>query len=258
MHPSELPNQSTDGQLPPSGGYLPRAPRRGRNRRARRLPRSRLAATGDASGFSDQLAGPISDHSSDTAVHRKSEAREADVLNLSDSETRDQIRRKALWFRRRYGLRIEIDDLCQAFAVHLCEVAKNYDPARQKKWQWVDTVLRNLSISVLREQRAQKRMRSSPRSLDAPLTAVESQSASLLDAIPDSRTPHETRRLELCRDLELLASRHPILQPLLRQARVTGCVPTLSQLRQTSRRIGDRNIRRLRRLFQESGLRDYL
>lgn len=156
-------------------------------------------------------------------------------------------------------LAIDPGDVAQRLGQKFSAVRHRYDPTRPGSWLWLKKVFRNECRSLHRECRAQKRRpQSRLQTLNRNVADTDDRTVDLHQILPHPTSRDEARRRDLRIDMRELSRLDPTVKRMLEEARRTGRKPTLAQLRQASRRLGDREIARLRRLFDDRGLRDYL
>jgi len=154
---------------------------------------------------------------------------------------------------------LEPHDVAQRLAAKFWSVRHKYDPTRPGSWLWLKQVFRRECRTLGRECRAQKRgPEVRPQSFNRDVTDADGRTVDFHQVHPHLASRDEARRRDLRMDIRQLSRLEPAVRRMLDEARCTGRKPTLAQLRQVSRRLGDREIARLRRLFEDRGLRDYL
>ncbi len=156
-------------------------------------------------------------------------------------------------------LALDPQDVEQRLATKFWSVRHKYDLAQPGSWLWLKQVFRRECRTLRRELKAQKRApQSRPASLNRDAIDADGRTVDFHQVHPHPDSRDEARRRDLRIDLHELSRLDPTVRRMLDEAMRTGRKPTLAQLRQASRRLGDREIARLRRLFEDRGLRDYL
>ena len=157
------------------------------------------------------------------------------------------------------SLTLDPQDVAQRLAAKFWSVRSKYDPSRPGSWLWLKQVFRRECRTLRRELRAKKRApQVRPQSLNRNVTDADGRVVDAHQIYPHPTSRDEVRRRDLSLDMRELSRRDPTVRRMLEEAHRTGRKPTLVQLRQMSRRLGDREIDRLRRLFEDGDLRDYL
>lgn len=157
------------------------------------------------------------------------------------------------------SLTLDPQDVAQRLATKFWSVRHKYDPTRPGSWLWLKQVFRRECRTLRRELKAQKRSpQTRPQSLNRDVIDADGRVVDAYQTHPHPTSRDEVRRRDLRMDMRELSRRDPTVRRMLEEAHRTGRKPTLVQLRQMSRRLGDREIDRLRRLFEDWGLRDYL
>lgn len=179
---------------------------------------------------------------------------------LFDSATTKIILAAARWLSRRPAFSAgDAPEFAQILACHLWLKQPRFDPQRGDWLTFARVVVDRRAKSLLREARAGKRLPDRHlQSLHRTTTVESGRSVDLTQSLPHPSSRNEAKRRELGIDMRELSRLDPTVMRLLDEARRTGCKPTLAQLRRASRRLGDREIARLRRVFEDRGLRDYL
>jgi len=184
---------------------------------------------------------------------------------LGDSESIDPailrlIQRMAWGFcANNASLTLDPQDVAQRLVAKFWLVRHKYDPTRPGNWLWLKQVFRRECRTLRRELKAKKRApQIRPQSLNRDAIDADGRIVDYYQVHPHPTSRDEARRRDLQIDMRELSRLHPAVRRLLEEARRTGRKLTLVQFRQVSRRLGDREIARLRQLFEDSGLRDYL
>ncbi|MCL4197685.1 MAG: hypothetical protein KJZ69_09355 [Phycisphaerales bacterium] len=179
---------------------------------------------------------------------------------LFDSATTKIILAVARWLSRRPAFTAaDAPELAQILACHLWLKQPRFDPQRGDWLTFARVVVDRRAKSLLREARAGKRLPDRHLQSLHHTTPVESaRPVDLTQSLPHPSCRNEARRRELRLDMRELSRLEPAVRRMLEEAHRTGRKPTLVQFRRLSRRLGDREIERLRLLFEDRGLRDYL
>ncbi|GEM_PF-4740778 len=157
------------------------------------------------------------------------------------------------------SLALDPQDVAQRLASKFWSVRHKYDAHRPGSWLWLKQVFRRECRTLRRELKAKKRApQIRPQSLNCDVIDADGRLVDLHQVLPHPTSRDESMRRDLQIDIRELSRLHPAVRRLLEEARRTGRKPTLVQFRQVSRRLGDREIARIRRLFEDGGLRDYL
>lgn len=150
-------------------------------------------------------------------------------------------------------------DVAQRLGEKFAAVRDKYDPMRLGSWLWLKQVFRRECRTLRRELRAQKRAPEiRPVSINRDAIDGDGRVVDFHQIYPHPTSRLDAKRRDLRMDLHDLSRLEPAVRRMLEEVRRTGRKPTLVQFRQVSRRLGDREIARLRRLFEDRGLRDYL
>ncbi len=157
------------------------------------------------------------------------------------------------------SLALDPQDVAQRLGEKFAAVRHKYDPTRPGSWLWLKQVFRRECRTLRRECKAQKRAPQIwPQSLNRDAIDADGRVVDFHQIHHHPTSRDEARRRDLRMDIHELSRIEPAVRRMLEEARRTGRKPTLAQFRQASRRLGDREIARLRRLFEDRGLRDYL
>ncbi len=160
---------------------------------------------------------------------------------------------------RNPSLTLDPHDVAQRLGEKYATVRHKYDPTRPGNRSWLRKVFRRECTSLFREVRAQKRTpQIRPQSLNRDAIDFDGRIVDFHQIHPHPSSRDEAKRRDLRIDMGELSRLDATVKRMLEEARRTGRKPTLAQLRRASRRLGDREIARLRRLFEDWGLRDYL
>lgn len=185
-----------------------------------------------------------------------------------DSFASQLIRRKARQLVRYPGFRkSELADIEQELAMELIRKYRSFDPKRARETTFIARVIENKAISLIRARVAEKRdFRRDAHSLNEPVRDPEGGSverAQTVDAsrarshtgqAPRSDEEHSQLRLDLA---EVFKSLPDDLRPLAEL--LTGMSEyAASRALGKSRRQIAKDVARLRKLFEDAGLRDYL
>ncbi len=179
---------------------------------------------------------------------------------LFDSATTAIILAAARWLSRRPTFTAaDAPELAQILACHLWLKRARFDPHRGDWPTFAQVVVDRRAKSLLREARAGKRLPNQRvQSLHREAADENGRPVDLTQSLPHPTSRDEVRRRDLQIDMRELSRLDPAVRRMLEEACLTGRKPTLAQFRQASRRLGDREIARLRQLFEDQGLRDYL
>ena len=157
------------------------------------------------------------------------------------------------------SLTLEPRDVAQRLGEKFAAVRHRYDTTRPGAWLWLKQTFRRECNTLRRECRAQKRApQIRPQSLNRDAIDADGRVVDFYQVHPHPTSRDEVRRRDLQIDMREVSRVDPAVRRMLEEAQHTGRRPTLVQFRQVSRRLGDREIERLRRLFEDRGLRDYL
>lgn len=157
------------------------------------------------------------------------------------------------------SLTIGPQDLAQRLVAKFWSVRHKHDPMQPGRWLWLKQVFRRECRTLRRELKAKKRApQIRPQSLNRDAIDADGRVVDFYQVHPHPTSRDEVRRRDLQIDMREVSRVDPAVRRMLEEAQHTGRRPTLVQFRQVSRRLGDREIERLRRLFEDRGLRDYL
>ncbi|HPF34960.1 MAG TPA: sigma-70 family RNA polymerase sigma factor [Candidatus Nanopelagicales bacterium] len=188
---------------------------------------------------------------------------------ILDGYARDVIRHKARQLIGKYGFtRDDYDDLQQEMMLDLLRRLGKYDPSKAGLNTFVARIVDRKVSTLIRHQRQEKRdYRRQVCSLDAQVEDQDGQARGLdevlsQDAYDDEVARHdrpEAERLDLRLDLSLVLDELPedLRQlPLRLQSRtVAEIARELGVPRST---LYEKGIARLRKIFEDKGLREYL
>lgn len=155
------------------------------------------------------------------------------------------------------ALALDPQDVAQQLATKFWSVRHKYDPMQPGSWVWLKKTFRRECNSLRRECKAQKRSPEiGPQSLNRDVIDADGRIVDFHQVLSHPSSRNEAKQRDLRVDMRELSRIEPAVERMLDEARRTGRKPTLSRLRQVSRRQGDREIARLRRLFEDRGLLD--
>lgn len=191
-----------------------------------------------------------------------------DLFNNRDSFASQLIRQKARLLVRHPGFsRSEQKDIEQELAMELVLKYRCFDPDRARETTFIARVVENKAISLVRTRIAEKRdFRRDAHSLNETVHDADGGSverATTFDASASANHTGQVRRSEeelwqLQQDVaefvqSLPADLRPLAEMLMEQSE-----HAVSRTLGTSRRQVANDVARLRELFEDAGLRDYL
>jgi RNA polymerase sigma factor (sigma-70 family) len=164
---------------------------------------------------------------------------------------RSIIRRKARLIARCDGFTAQdLRDIEQELRLRLLQSLPQFDPTQAHINVFITTVVERSVAMLIRERWAKKRDSSGTRSLDAPSAAPTD--------VPDRDSGREAERFDLAHDLaEVLAALPAELRDLAERLKVQTVSQAARDLN-VPRTTLLRQVERLRRCFEDAGLRIYL
>ncbi len=188
---------------------------------------------------------------------------------ILDGYARDVIRYKARQLIGKYGFtRDDYDDLQQEMMLDLLRRLGKYDPSKAGLSTFVARIVDRKVSTLIRHQRQEKRdYRRQVCSLDAQVEDQDAQSRGLdevlsQDAYDDEVARHdrpEAERLDLRLDLSLVLDELPEdLRQLALRLQFRTVAEIARELGVPRSTLYEKGIARLRKIFEDSGLREYL
>jgi RNA polymerase sigma-70 factor (ECF subfamily) len=186
-----------------------------------------------------------------------------------DGYARDVIRHKARQLIGKYGFtRDDYDDLQQEMMLDLLRRLGKYDPSRAGLSTFVARIVDRKVSTLIRHQRQEKRDYRRPVcSLDAQVEDQDGQARGLdevlsQDAFDDEIARHDrpqAERLDLRLDLSLVLDELPDdLRQLALRLQTRTVAEIARELGVPRSTLYEKGIARLRKIFEDKGLREYL
>ncbi|GAB6184576.1 sigma factor [Thermopirellula anaerolimosa] len=178
------------------------------------------------------------------------------------------IRRKARQLARLPGFtRSDREDIEQELRLKLLKHLASYDPQQGRRQAFVTALVERQAANLLRAKWAEKRDHRSVRSLsmvvaedeeEGPVELAETISQRHLDARLGRATREEHELAELVMDVrDVIAGLPPELGELAQRLKTDSLSQIARDLGVPRTTLADR-VRKLRRCFEQAGLRDYL
>jgi RNA polymerase sigma-70 factor (ECF subfamily) len=188
---------------------------------------------------------------------------------ILDGYARDVIRHKARQLIGKYGFtRDDYDDLQQEMMLDLLRRLGKYDPSRAGLSTFVARIVDRKVSTLIRHQRQEKRDYRRPVcSLDAQVEDQDGQARGLdevlsQDAFDDEVARHDrpsAERLDLRLDLSLVLDELPDdLRQLALRLQTRTVAEIARELGVPRSTLYEKGIARLRKIFEDKGLREYL
>lgn len=188
---------------------------------------------------------------------------------ILDGYARDVIRHKARQLIGKYGFtRDDYDDLQQEMMLDLLRRLGKYDPSRAGLSTFVARIVDRKVSTLIRHQRQEKRDYRRPVcSLDAQVEDQDGQARGLdevlsQDAFDDEIARHDrpqAERLDLRLDLSLVLDELPDdLRQLALRLQTRTVAEIARELGVPRSTLYEKGIARLRKIFEDKGLREYL
>ncbi len=188
---------------------------------------------------------------------------------ILDGYARDVIRHKARQLIGKYGFtRDDFDDLQQEMMLDLLRRLGKYDPSKAGLSTFVARIVDRKVSTLIRHQRQEKRDYRRPVcSLDAQVEDQDGQARGLdevlsQDAFDDEVARHDrpqAERLDLRLDLSLVLDELPEdLRQLALRLQTRTVAEIARELGVPRSTLYEKSIARLRKIFEDKGLREYL
>jgi RNA polymerase sigma-70 factor (ECF subfamily) len=188
---------------------------------------------------------------------------------ILDGYARDVIRHKARQLIGKYGFtRDDYDDLQQEMMLDLLRRLGKYDPSKAGLSTFVARIVDRKVSTLIRHQRQEKRDYRRPIcSLDAQVEDQDGQARGLdevlsQDAFDDAVARHDrpqAERLDLRLDLSLVLDELPDdLRQLALRLQTRTVAEIARELGVPRSTLYEKGIARLRKIFEDKGLREYL
>jgi len=189
--------------------------------------------------------------------------------HILDGYARDVIRHKARQLIGKYGFtRDDYDDLQQEMMLDLLRRLGKYDPSKAGLSTFVARIVDRKVSTLIRHQRQEKRDYRRPVcSLDAQVEDQDGQARGLdevlgQDAFDDEVARHDrpqAERLDLRLDLSLVLDELPDdLRQLALRLQTRTVAEIARELGVPRSTLYEKGIARLRKIFEDKGLREYL